>query len=182
MSDRGRRIYITGASGAGVSTLGGAIADALVAPFFDVDDYYWLSTDPPFRTKRPPEQRLQMLKMDLAGERWVLAGSLDGWGDAIVEIATRVIYVDTDTTTRVARIRARELQRFGERVRPGGDMFEQHEAFVTWAAAYEDGTVAGRSRHRHETWLSQVRIPVLRLDGGQDVGALLRKALAETAG
>ena len=50
---RAPRIYITGASCAGVTTLGSALARALDAVHVDVDDYYWLPSDPPFSRKRP---------------------------------------------------------------------------------------------------------------------------------
>jgi len=40
------RIHIFGASGAGVTTLGRATADALAFPHHDTDDYYWLLTAP----------------------------------------------------------------------------------------------------------------------------------------
>jgi adenylate kinase family enzyme len=42
------RIHITGASGAGVSTLGCALADALAIPHHDTDDYFWQPTSPPY--------------------------------------------------------------------------------------------------------------------------------------
>ena len=61
-----KRIYISGASGAGVSTLGAALAHRLRVPHVDVDDYYWYLTDPPFGKSRPPEERLVLLKQALA--------------------------------------------------------------------------------------------------------------------
>ena len=42
---RTRRIHIVGASGAGVTTLGRAVADALAIPHHDTDDFFWLPTD-----------------------------------------------------------------------------------------------------------------------------------------
>jgi adenylate kinase family enzyme len=36
------RLYLTGASCAGVSTLGAALKDTCQVPQIDVDDYYWL--------------------------------------------------------------------------------------------------------------------------------------------
>ena len=52
-----RRLHVLGASGAGTSTLGAALAEALDAPHIDADDYYWQRTDPPFRRKREPSAR-----------------------------------------------------------------------------------------------------------------------------
>ena len=51
------RIYITGASCAGVTTLGHNLATRLGIRQVDVDDFYWMPTNPPFTTKRPPSDR-----------------------------------------------------------------------------------------------------------------------------
>jgi adenylate kinase family enzyme len=42
-----RRIHIMGASGAGVTSLGRALADALSNSHHDTDDYFWKPTNPP---------------------------------------------------------------------------------------------------------------------------------------
>ena len=46
------RIHIFGASGTGTTTLGGTLAAALDCPHLDTDDYFWIKTDPAFRTVR----------------------------------------------------------------------------------------------------------------------------------
>jgi hypothetical protein len=42
------RIHIFGASGSGTTTLGAAIADRYGYAHLDVDQYFWMPTDPPF--------------------------------------------------------------------------------------------------------------------------------------
>jgi adenylate kinase family enzyme len=49
---KSRRIHVTGASGAGVTTLGRALADALALPHHDTEDYLWQPTTPPYRQMR----------------------------------------------------------------------------------------------------------------------------------
>lgn len=176
-----KRIYILGAAGAGVSTLGHELAHLLDAPWFDVDDYYWAPTDPPFQIKRDINDRLDLLSAHLAVPNWVLSGSLDGWGDAVADQATHILYLDTDTDTRIARIREREFSRFGSRIRAGGDMEVQHEAFLAWAAAYDSGKLPGRSRPRHDNWLANRSVPVVRLDGSQPFDTLLANAVSATS-
>ena len=44
-------IHIFGASGCGTTTLGDAVAEKLPLTHFDVDDFYWRPTDPPFVEK-----------------------------------------------------------------------------------------------------------------------------------
>lgn len=46
------RLHILGPSGAGVTTLGRAIANAWSVPHADSDDYFWLPTSPPYMCAR----------------------------------------------------------------------------------------------------------------------------------
>ena len=46
------RVHIMGASGAGVTSLGRALAEALAVPHHDTDGYFWRPTTPPYRDKR----------------------------------------------------------------------------------------------------------------------------------
>lgn len=55
------RIYITGASCAGVTTLGQNLATRLDVQHVDVDDFYWMPTNPPFTTKRPADERVSLI-------------------------------------------------------------------------------------------------------------------------
>jgi len=76
------RIHLVGASGAGTTTLGRALAARLGAVHFDTDDFFWLPTDPPFEKIRERAERQALLGVALAREpAWVLSGSLCGWGD-----------------------------------------------------------------------------------------------------
>ena len=73
-----RRLHIMGASGAGVTTLGRALADTLGLPHHDTDDYYWRPTDPPYRETRSIPDRLRLMhELFLPRPSWVLSGSLD---------------------------------------------------------------------------------------------------------
>ncbi|WP_256585270.1 MULTISPECIES: adenylate kinase [Pseudomonas] len=173
-----KRIYISGASGAGVSTLGAALAAKLQVPHFDVDDYYWYPTEPPFERSRPPAERVDLLNRSLADGQWVLSGSLDGWGDEVIQSSNLVVFVDTPTLLRVERLKARESQRYGQRILPGGDMHANHLAFLAWAEGYESGAQAGRSRPRHEQWLKQLTLPSVRVSGELPIESLLAVVIA----
>lgn len=51
-------------------------------------------------------------------------------------------------------------------------------AFLAWAAQYEEGTMPGRSRSRHETWLKQRRCRVVRFDGDRPVHERVNEVMA----
>ena len=172
------RLHICGASGAGVSTLGRALAERLDAAWFDTDDFYWVWDGEPYTTKRSIPDRLTLLGRVLDGApRWVLSGSLDGWGDPLIRRFEAVVFVSTPTPVRLDRLRARELARFGEAVEEGGSRRLAHLEFLEWAARYDDGTDGGRSRPRHEAWLARLPCPVLRVDGRRATSELVERII-----
>ena len=175
-----RRIHVTGASGAGVTTLGRALADALGLPHHDADDYFWLPTDPPYRLRRDVESRLRLMgEMFLERPAWVLSGSLDEWGTPVVPLFDMVVFLRVPTELRLQRLRNREARRASPAaIAPGGWRHQEIEDFLDWAAHYDVGTREGRNLPRHLAWLATLTCPVLRLDGTQPVADLVSKVLA----
>jgi adenylate kinase family enzyme len=159
------RIQITGASGSGVTTLGRALAERLRVPQLDVDDVYWLPTDPPFVEKRPVAARLELLGERLKGGNWILSGSLVGWGDPLVPLFDLVVFIYAPVEVRLARLKSREAARYGAAIEPGGAMHKTSQAFLAWAARYDEPHFEGRSLAVHNRWLERLPMPVLRLDG-----------------
>ena len=169
-----------GASGAGVTSLGRALADALAAPHHDTDDYFWLPTTPPYREQREVAERLRLMhEMFLPRPGWVLSGSLDGWGSSIVPLLDLVIFVYVPTAIRLERLRAREAVHFGaDAVAPGGWRHQETEKFIEWASHYDDGSREGRNRARHQAWLEALQCRVIRLDGTRPIPDLVGKVLS----
>lgn len=177
------RIHVTGASGAGVTTLGRALAQRFAVPHADTDDYYWLPTEPPFREARPRADRVRLMReIFLPRGAWVLSGSLDSWAGELSASFDLVIFVETRQGIRLERLEERERRRYGrEAVAAGGSRHEAVSAFLDWAAHYEDGLREGRSRQRHEAWLGSLKCPVLRLAGEKPVDELVADVLAGMA-
>ena len=173
------RLHILGASGSGTSTLGQAVAASLDCPQHDTDDFLWVPGDPPFQRTRPMPDRLHLLHGALVRSRsWVLSGSLVGWGNTLVPLFDLVVLVTLDPATRMARLRAREQARYGDRIGPGGDMAAAHRIFMEWAEAYDTAGPDQRSRMLHEEWLATLPCPVLRLDSAQPVTTLAETVLS----
>jgi adenylate kinase family enzyme len=170
-----RRIHLFGASGAGTTALGRALAEALAIPHHDTDDYFWLPTVPPYRQKRAIEDRLRLMReMFLNRSDWVLSGSLDDWGESIVPFFDLVVFVEVPADIRLERLRDRETRHFGpDAVRAGGWRYRETEEFIEWASHYEDGSREGRNLVRHLTWLGTLTCPVLRIDGTRPIPDLV---------
>jgi adenylate kinase family enzyme len=165
-----RRIHITGASGSGTTTLGAALAQQLGWKHIDADDYYWLPTQPRFQQKRPWDERLRLMLADLFSAAGVVAsGSTIRWGLELEDAYELIVYLHLPSDIRLQRLRARELERSGQ----------INEEFIAWAALYEDGDLTVRSRRRVEAWLSERRVPVLRLEGDLTVNARVAAVLAK---
>jgi adenylate kinase family enzyme len=175
----GFRIHITGASGSGTTTLGRALATRGEATHLDSDDVFWLPTDPPYQTPRQRSVRQTLLLQLTAGDRWVLSGSIASWGDPGVARFALVVFLTAPTAVRLARLRTRELARFGwAALAPEGAMHRNHAEFIAWAAKYDTAGPEMRSRHAHEAWLAQLPCPVLRLDGVTPTAAQVDAVLA----
>jgi len=109
---RTRRIHIVGASGAGVTTLGHAVADALAIPHHDTDDYFWLPTAPPYQQRRDVADRLRLMhEMFVDRPDWVLSGSLDDWGGSVLTRFDLVVFLYVPKAVRLHRLQEREAKR-----------------------------------------------------------------------
>lgn len=159
------KIHILGAPGAGVTTLGKTLAERLGIPHFDTDDFHWFTGDDlPYRRRRNPEHRRQLLAQALSSsDDWALSGALCGWGDVFIPQFDAVVWLWAPVEIRLARIRERERLRYGaERLAPGGDLHGVYEKFLRWAADYDADTGNIRSRARELEWLAALPCPVLR--------------------
>ena len=175
-----RRIHILGASGSGTTALGQALAEHLRCPHFDTDDYFWLPTDPPYTQQRERTKRQQLLMNDItAHDAWVVSGSLCGWGDVAIPLFALVIFLAIPQDIRMARLYRREQERFGERILPGGDMYEVSQAFLLWAASYDEGGLDIRSRRLHEEWLGMLPCPILCFEGEYTIEEQLAVLMVE---
>ena len=150
------QVLVTGASGSGTTTLGRALSRELEVEFFDVDDYFWVPTKPPYQQQRKPSARLSLLVADLAKvPRSVTSGSVINWGGALEDSFSLIVFLALQPELRLARLRAREDARFG-RADP---------TFLDWAAQCDGEALDVNSRTGDEKWLKKRVCPVLRIEG-----------------
>jgi adenylate kinase family enzyme len=162
------RILVTGASGSGTSTLGRALAHELDWAYFDIDDYFWLPTKPPFTQKRDRVLRLSLLLEGLQkASTAVLGGSIVDWGVELENSFALIVFLTVPKAIRIERLRAREIAQLGH----------ADPAFLEWAAQYDEGGMEIRSLAVHERWLSARSCPILRIDGDTSVNERVAQAL-----
>ena len=160
------KIIVFGASGSGTTTLGKSLAHRLQWAFFDADDFYWAPTDPPFQQKIPLAERHQQLR--LAVERVpnaVVSGSLVSWGDYWNRAFDLGVFLRLPNALRMSRLRQRERERYGTALQTDADLKTQSDAFLDWAAQYDDPAFEGRSLRQHIAWMSKLGCKVVELNG-----------------
>jgi adenylate kinase family enzyme len=173
------RIHVMGASGSGTTSLGRTLSAALKIPHIDSDDIYWMPTDPPFTTPRGMDERVALL-LDKAqpDASWVLSGSALKWGMAVEPFYDLIVFLRLDPAIRMDRIRRREVQRYGDRIGPGGDMEQKSGEFLAWAESYDAAGPERRSLAAHEAWLAGQAAPILRLDSVRSINELADDVLS----
>jgi hypothetical protein len=114
-----------------------------------------------------------------AHNAWVVSGSLCGWGDVAIPLFELVVFLSIPQDIRMARLHRREHARFGERILPGGDMYEQSQEFLAWAASYDESGLDIRSRQLHEEWLGTLPCPILCFEGEYTIEEHLTVLMAE---
>lgn len=140
--------YIYGASGAGSTTLGEALCKKMDYKLIDTDDYFWKYPKmPDIQIKKMYEDMINTNKNEI-----VITGSFWNWDTDYTYLLDKVdvfVRVMLNQEMRISRLEKRELERYGERILEGGDMFEKHINFIKWAKGYDTGDISTRSLKAH---------------------------------
>ena len=176
-------IMITGPSGAGKTTLGKMVADALGFKFVDLDDYIWRKdTEIPFSVTYPREERISGVMGAISDcEHFVMAGSMDSFHEHFDDSFTLAVLLYADAKTRVERVHKRKLLENGERILEGGDLYERHQSLLENIAGYDYGK-GSTTLMTHEKWLNSLKCKVIRLNGTTPLEDNLKTIIKEYEG
>lgn len=156
----GTGILVCGLNGAGKSTLGKALADKLHFYFIDNEDLYFPKADPlyTYASPRSREEVEKILSDELkAHENFVFASVKGDYGETIRSFFQYIILIAVPKDIRMQRVRNRSFQKFGDRMLPGGDVFEQEEHFFDFVKSRRENSV--------EEWVQSMDCPIIRIDG-----------------
>ena len=160
----GTGIIVCGLNGAGKSTLGRALAKELDFHFIDNEDLYFPKANPryPYSSPRTREEVKQSLLREIqAHENFVFAAVKGDYGEAIAPFFQYAVLMDAPKDIRIRRVRDRSFMKFGDRMLPGGDLYEQEEKFFEMVRSREEDTV--------EAWAKSLSCPLIRVDGTKAV-------------
>lgn len=157
-------IVVCGLNGSGKSTLGRALAQRLGARFLDMEDLTFpeKAGADRFAAPRPPEEVQARLRAEIEKhEDFVLAAVTARLDPELLSRFFLAVRLEVPREIRLQRVRNRSLAQFGSRMLPGGDLYEQEQAFLS--------QIAGKSEQRVEDWVKALPCPVLRVDGTKEM-------------
>ena len=157
---RGMGILICGLNGTGKSTLGRMLADRMGFEFIDNEDLFFPKTDPSymFSSPRSEEEAIRLLEEKIGvNNRFIFAAVKGNYGDKLIASLDYVVLIDAPKQIRSQRVRDRSYQKFGDRILPGGDLYDKESKWFSLIDSRPENYVAD--------WLETVDCQVIRIDG-----------------
>jgi len=91
---------------------------------------------------------------------FVLSACTGDFGEVIPRFYKLAVWIAAPMELRIKRVEQRAFDQYGDRVREGGDMYEQQLKFNDY--------IALRPLDRIEQWAETLACPVIRIDGTED--------------
>lgn len=160
----GTGILVCGLNGAGKSTLGRALAEKLAYHFIDAEELYFPEADAlyPYTSPRSREEVEKLLFHRIrAHGPFVFASVTGNFGEAFYPLLQCAVLLAVPREIRLQRVKRRSLEKFGSRMLPGGDLYQQEARFFSLVQSRPENTV--------EEWIQALSCPILRLDGTRPV-------------
>ena len=176
-------IILFGAMGVGDSTLGKEVAKRLNLPHFDLDNYHWRwDTEIPYTVFKSREERTADIMKAISGtSHFVMSGSMWSIRKAFEPLFNLAVFMTAPAEIRAERLRIRSVTRWGDRVLPGGDMYESSEVYKNYLAcaqSYNQDIRPNACLIQHEQWVKELPCPVLRIDGTKPIAENAESVIA----
>ena len=153
-------ILICGLNGAGKSTLGKALASRMGYEFIDNEDLFFPKVDSAYEYSNPrsKEEAVHSLESRIKdNNRFIFAAVKGNYGNKLINALDYIILVDVPKDVRSQRVRTRSFQKFGDKISPGGELYDKEQKWFTTVDSRPDDYVL--------TWLETIECPVIRIDG-----------------
>jgi len=128
----------------------------------DIEDYHFRESEIPYSNPRSRNECLELMLDDIKKHHSFVISTVDGnyLGEKILSMCNFAVYITAPIEIRIQRIKQRGYDKFGERVRKGGDMYEQELNFHQF--------VTSRSARPIEQWKESLTYPVICVNGLED--------------
>ena len=153
-------ILMCGLNGAGKSTLGRMLADRMGYEFIDNEELYFPKRDLSYMYSSPrnEEEVIRLLEKRVSeNERFIFAAVRGNYGDKLIASLDHIVLIEVPKQIRSQRVRERSYQKFGDRMLPGGDLYDKESKWFLQTDSRPETFVTD--------WLKTVDCPVIRIDG-----------------
>lgn len=167
-------IIVCGCNGSGKSTLGKELATALQYNFIDIEDCYFPKDNEGYAYDhaRTLEEAKQILLEKVNGHsNFVLAAVKGNYGKEISALYRFAVLISVPKEIRMQRVWKRSFQKFGNRILPGGDLYEKEQRFFDMAAQRDEQDI--------EDWLNTTDCFIIKVDGTKAIDENVRFILNE---
>lgn len=157
-------IQICGLNGCGKSTIGKELAKEFGFHFIDNESLFFSRTteSEPYTNSRSRSDVEKLLVEEVnTHKNFVFAAVKGDYGEDIISKYKYVIVVEVPKEIRLQRVRNRSFLKFGSRMMPGGDLYDQEESFFQMVESRREDCV--------ESWVQTMRCPVIRVDGTKPI-------------
>ena len=140
--------------------MGRMLADRMEYEFIDNEDLYFPKTDPlyMFSGPRSAEEVIQLLEERISeNNRFIFASVRGNYGCRLIASLDRIILIEVPKQIRSQRVRDRSYQKFGNRVLPGGDLYDRENKWFSLTETRPETYVTD--------WLETINCPLIRIDG-----------------
>lgn len=114
------------------------VAERIGFHFIDIEDLYFPKNDSFYLYALPrSREEVEKLLLDeiLQHENFVLASVKGDYGEQICRYFNLAVLISAPKNIRVERVRERSFRKFGERMLPGGDLYESENSFFELVAS-----------------------------------------------
>ena len=128
--------------------------------FIDNEDLYFPKTDSSyvFSGPRSKEEVIRILEERIRGNnRFIFAAVRGDYGDRLIASLDHIVLIEVPKQIRSRRVRERSYQKFGDRILPGGDLYDKESKWFSLTDSRPDTYVTD--------WLKTSNCPVIRVDG-----------------
>lgn len=153
-------VIVCGLNGSGKTTLGKVLSEKMGFHFIDNEDLFFPKRDSSyiFMSPRTKEEAVRLLMDEVSVyENFVFAAVKGDYGKEILPLYRYAVLLDVPKDIRLLRVRNRSFQKFGNRMLPGGDLYECEEKFFEM--------VRSRTECYVEEWVQSLNCPIIRVDG-----------------
>lgn len=158
-----RGIIVCGCNGSGKSTLGKALAKKLRYKFIDIEDCYFPNRngDDCYDNPLSHDEALGVLMNKIkSGSHLVLAAVKGDWVE-LPSLYQCAAHLSAPAPIRLQRLKDRSFQKFGNRMLPGGDLYEKEQCFFDRTALRTEREIA--------EWADSLDCPVIEADGTEPI-------------